>query len=163
MTRHSHCSFCGTSYPPNAPWPRHCVACAQVSYLNPLPVAVLLIPVDDGLMTIRRDIEPRRGHLALPGGFIDVGESWQHAAAREAHEESGVRIDPASVTLFDAASAPDGTLLVFGLCPRMTRADLPASAPTDETSGWEVIDEPTPLAFPLHTAAAQRYFDRQND
>jgi ADP-ribose pyrophosphatase YjhB (NUDIX family) len=154
----SHCSYCGHAYEAGASWPRRCSACGRLSYLNPLPVAVALVPVDDGLLVVRRDVEPNRGALALPGGFIDLGESWQQAAVREVAEETGVRIDPDQIRLLDAVSAPDGTLLVFGLAPATTAAALPASAPTAETTGWELITAPTALAFPLHTAAAERFF-----
>ena len=36
--------------------------------MNPLPVAVVIVPVDDGAMLIRRSIEPAKGQLAFPGG-----------------------------------------------------------------------------------------------
>ena len=44
-----------------------------------------------GVVVIRRDIEPFRGELALPGGFIETGESWREAAVRELSEETGLR------------------------------------------------------------------------
>jgi hypothetical protein len=69
-----------------------------------------------------------------------------------------VRADEGDVRLFDTVSAPDGTLLVFGLLPAVTGAALPASAPTAETSGWEVIDGPAELAFDLHSRMVERYF-----
>ena len=43
--RNSHCSWCGHAFVPDQAWPRQCASCAQTSYLNPLPVAVLLLPV----------------------------------------------------------------------------------------------------------------------
>ncbi len=147
------CSACGDAVAPE--WPRRC-ARGHVAYRNPVPVAVLLLPVHDGLLVIRRDIEPGRGLLALPGGFVEHGESWQSAAARECAEEAGVTVDPAEIALFDAVSAPDGTLLVFGIAPAAT--ELPEPAATAESTGWEVLRGPEVLAFPLHTAAAARYF-----
>jgi ADP-ribose pyrophosphatase YjhB (NUDIX family) len=147
------CSACGEAVA--AEWPRRC-ACGHTAYRNPTPVAVLLLPVDGGLLAIRRDIDPGRGLLALPGGFIEYGESWQEAAARECAEEAGVRVDPAAIALFDAASAPDGTLLVFGLAP--PRAEPPESVATEESTGLAILRGPGTLAFPLHTAAAAKYF-----
>ena len=92
----SHCSFCGHRFPGGVGWPRTCEACANVSYRNPLPVAVLVLPVeDDGVLLVRR-VGPPAG-LALPSGFIEYGERWQDAAAREVADETGVRIDPAAV------------------------------------------------------------------
>ncbi len=82
--RHSHCSWCGSPFASDQPWPRLCRACGHTSYLNPLPVAVVLLPVGAGLVVIRRNTEPRKGTLTLPGGYIDYGETWQQAAGREA-------------------------------------------------------------------------------
>lgn len=152
------CSFCGQRYLPEQPWPRTCAGCGATSYQNPLPVAVLLLPVDGGLLAIRRGIEPRRGELALPGGYIGLGESWQEAGARELREETGIRIDPAGVETFDVLSAPDGTVLVFGLAAPVRAADLPAFTPTDETTERVVIAGPQEMAFPLHTRVVARYF-----
>ncbi|MCD0449824.1 NUDIX domain-containing protein [Actinocorallia sp. API 0066] len=160
-TRNSHCSFCGSRFGEGAAWPRTCGACGNTSYLNPVPVAVLLVPVDGGLLTVRRAVPPRVGVLALPGGFIDHGESWQEAASRELLEEAGVTVDPATIGLFAAHSAPDGTLLVFGAAPDLASSDLPPFTPTAEASERVVITGPRDLAFPLHTRAAQQFFLRR--
>jgi ADP-ribose pyrophosphatase YjhB (NUDIX family) len=161
--RHSHCSFCGTPFPAELPWPRQCTHCGQISYLNPLPVAVTLVPVGDGVLLVRRAVAPRAGQLALPGGFIDLGESWQAAGAREVQEEAGLVIDPAGIRLFTVHSAPDGTVLVFGQAESLDPADLaalPAFVPTAEASERLVVDRPVELAFPLHTQVLADYFRR---
>jgi ADP-ribose pyrophosphatase YjhB (NUDIX family) len=129
-----------------------------MSYLNPTPVAVAIQPVGAGLLVVRRGIPPGVGRLALPGGFIDLGETWQGAAVRELQEETGVVADPNDVRLFDTLSAPDGALLVFGLLPAITSDDVPESAANDETQGLLVLDAPTGLAFDLHTRVADRWF-----
>src|SRR5688572_992089 len=95
--RNSHCSYCGQPYTAEQSWPRQCAGCNNISYLNPTPVAVVLLPVDGGLLTIRRSIEPKKGMLALPGGFINYGESWQQGGARELYEETGIQIDAAEI------------------------------------------------------------------
>jgi ADP-ribose pyrophosphatase YjhB (NUDIX family) len=154
--RHAHCSFCGTRYPEEIGWPRRCITCRQTSYMNPLPVAVALIPVDGGLLTVRRSILPQIGQLALPGGFIDIGEQWRDAIARELWEETGVRVDPDAVTFFEVLNSPGGHMLIFGRCPAL--AELPPFVPNSEVSELVVVREPIELAFPLHTQAIQAYF-----
>src|SRR3954464_14823014 len=115
--RFAHCTFCGARFTPQQPWPRRCAACGETSYRNPAPVAVAVQPVGDGLLLVRRGIAPALGRLALPGGFIEVGESWQEALVRELAEETGLSVSPQAVRLYDALSAPDGTLLIFGELP----------------------------------------------
>lgn len=162
LIQHSHCSYCGTVYPDELAWPRTCVGCGETTWRNPLPVAVMLLPVrgagaHTGLVVVRRDIEPARGELALPGGFIEIGESWQEAAVRELGEETGLPARPDEVTLFDVVSTP-GTINVFGLVPPRAAADLPPSAPTEETTEWLILTDPHELAFPTHTNAVASYF-----
>jgi len=159
--RHAHCSFCGQAFAPDQPWPRRCANCGNTSYLNPLPVAVLIVPVDGGVLTVRRTITPGLGQLALPGGFIDIGETWQEAAVREAQEEAGLAFAPEEVEDFYTRSAPDGFVLTFGTVRPRAAAELPPFAPTPEASERVVVYEPVQLAFPLHTAALRTFFERQ--
>jgi ADP-ribose pyrophosphatase YjhB (NUDIX family) len=156
--RFRHCTFCGARFAPGRPWPRRCDACGETSYLNPKPVAVAVQPVGAGLLVVRRGIPPAAERLALPGGYVDVGESWQEATVRELREEVGLTVDAASVRLFDTVSAPDGTLLVFGRLPAVPAAALPPPVPNDESLGWEILDRPAELGFPLHTAVASCFF-----
>ena len=128
MESHAFCGYCGARFEVGQPWPRVCGACGNVTYRNPLPVAVMIAPVDlggrVGVLAVRRAIAPRSGWLALPGGFIEVGESWQEAAARELREETGVAVHPATVRVFDVRSAPD-VLIVFGPVDPLPHAALP--------------------------------------
>jgi len=156
----AHCTFCGARFTRGQPWPRRCAACGETSYQNPTPVAVAVQPVGGGLLAVRRSTAPARGRLALPGGFIDVGESWQDALTRELFEETGFRADPRFVRLYDVISAPDGTLLIFGLLPTLPNADpIPPPEANEESLGWEILPGPVELGFSIHTEIARRYFE----
>ena len=160
FSKNAYCSTCGTRFPVEVGWPRSCSHCGDVSYRNPLPVAVLLLPVGAGVLVVRRAIEPRLGQLALPGGYIEVGESWQAAAARELYEEAGVVVDAAAITEYRVRSAPDGTVLIFGLAPHIPAHALPPFIPTPECSERIILTQPEPLAFPLHTAIITEFLQR---
>jgi len=162
--KNSHCSYCGQAFETDQPWPRRCSNCQRSTYLNPTPVAVVLLPVDNGLLLVRRNIEPRKGKLALPGGFIGLGESWQEAGAREVWEETGLKVEAGEIEDFRVLSAPDSTILIFGLATaKKTAADLQEFVSNAETSELAVIDMPQELAFPLHTQVVQEFFEKQKN
>ena len=159
FTQHSHCSYCGHPFEIDQAWPRVCAACGNTSFLNPLPVAVVVLPVDDGVLAVRRNIEPQIGRLALPGGYINRGESWQQAGARELLEETGIAIQPEDLREFRVKSAPSGTtLMVFGVAPALRLQDLPHFVPNAETQEICLLTAPQELAFSTHTETLREYF-----
>lgn len=161
-----HCQFCGVSFGAQTAWPRTCEACKQTTFRNPIPVGVLLQPVRsnhrEGLLVIRRGIEPARGKLALPGGYIEEGEDWKEGVCREAWEEMGVKTNPSHIQLFDVQSnSKKDRILLFGLAFALEESQLPLFEPTSETTERKVIWGPEELAFPLHTEVATRYFTQR--
>jgi ADP-ribose pyrophosphatase YjhB (NUDIX family) len=71
-----------------------CDACGFVYYYNvAVSSAVLIASPDRHVLFIRRAREPSKDKLALPGGFIDRGETAERAAVREVREECGVTLD----------------------------------------------------------------------
>lgn len=53
----------------------------------------VLVQVDDGVVLVKRKNEPYKGKWAIPGGFVEYGETVEEAAFREAKEETGLRVD----------------------------------------------------------------------
>jgi ADP-ribose pyrophosphatase YjhB (NUDIX family) len=131
-----------------------------------LPVAVVLFPVTyvdgrTGLVVVRRDVEPARGELALPGGFMETGESWKQAAVRELREETGLLAEPDEVLLFDVQSSASGhTVNIFALLPPRAADGLPEPTATEESTEWLVLTAAQALAFPTHTDAMAAWFGR---
>ncbi|UED87702.1 NUDIX domain-containing protein [Streptomyces profundus] len=157
----THCPYCGVGYAAVAGWPRDCPGCGETLWANPLPVAVALLPVvldggGHGLVVVRRDIEPCRGELALPGGYMEIGEDWRESAARELWEETGLTERADGIVLHEVLST-DSNLNVFALLPPREAATLPPSRPTPEATEWLVLTEPATLAFATHTEVAARY------
>ena len=157
----SHCSYCGSRYPDRAPWPRGCSTCGNKSYQNPLPVVVVMLPVGDGIVVIRRNTEPQKGTLTLPGGYIDYGETWQQAGMRELLEETGVDISGTRLTLYDVMNGLDGTLVVFGLAEQHPLSVLNPSFSCEETQEVVLIEEPRELGFSMHSEVVARFFGEQ--
>jgi len=72
-------------------------------YKNPTPTVDIIIELDGGVVLIERKNEPHG--WALPGGFVDYGESFEQAAVREAREETGLSVE--LVRQFHTYSDPD--------------------------------------------------------
>lgn len=162
------CSFCGTAYPPPLAYPRTCPGCRTPVWSNPIPVSVVLTPVKtaegEGLLVVRRAIQPQLGKLALVGGFLEDHETWQQGGAREIREESGVNVDPSTLTpfWFTSTQPKPNRVLLFSLATPIERSALPAFVPSPETSERGLVFGPDGLdevfAFPLHAEAARRFF-----
>ncbi|CAG0906726.1 unnamed protein product [Cyprideis torosa] len=60
-------------------------------FRNPVPTVDIIIEVDQKIVLIERKNAPLG--WALPGGFVDYGESFEQAALREAMEETGLRVE----------------------------------------------------------------------
>ena len=69
-----------------------CPACGQKvkKYRNPFPTVDVIIELPDGIVLIERKNEPFG--WAIPGGFVDYGESLESAAQRESLEETSLEI-----------------------------------------------------------------------
>src|ERR1700761_3227147 len=127
-----------------------CAACGYVAYENPKIVVGSVVVSDDRVLMCRRSIEPRRGFWTLPAGYMELGETLEEAAAREALEEA------------EAVISLDGILGVFSVArigqvqvifrARFTDPDRPVFAPGEESLevrlfDWDDIPWPE-VAFP---------------
>jgi len=88
---HTHCPRCGT---PTVPAPAgHLTTCPKdgtehFPRLDPAVIMLVLDP-DDRLMLARNALWPR-GRMSVVAGFVEPGESAEHAVAREVYEETSI-------------------------------------------------------------------------
>jgi len=80
-----------------------CSTCGYISYENPKVIAGSVVVAGSSVLLCRRAIEPRRGFWTLPAGFLELGETIEEGAIREAREEA-----QASIVL-------DGVLAIFSI------------------------------------------------
>jgi ADP-ribose pyrophosphatase YjhB (NUDIX family) len=80
-----------------------CPECGHVAYENPKIVVGSVVVADGAVLMCRRAIEPRSGFWTLPAGYLELDETLEEGASREAWEEAQAEI------------AIDGILGVFSI------------------------------------------------
>lgn len=169
-------------------WPKQCVACRHTEWGNPLPVTLALLPIHDQVILVKRNLEPGLGKWALPGGFVNHGESPEQTAARESVEET-VREDLDGNVIYSGLSlapsffrhlhthgdaAVNLTLMFYQAvgCERLIAEwCLGLAEQTESTERWnpevqqiglfsrrEIVH--LEIAFPTHEEVLSMWFDR---
>lgn len=125
-----------------------CPYCDTVYYDNPIPsVAVIARNVQGQLLLVKRKAEPKKGFWALPGGFMDGGESVTQAALREMKEETGLEGKiKRLIRIVNHESKMYGHVMIIIFEVEMTGGQLRAGDDAECTAFFS-IEELPPLAF----------------
>ena len=121
-----------------------CVECDRVIYSDPKVAVAAIIPMDDGIVLLKRAIEPQIGMWSFPSGYVDRGEKLERALEREVKEECGLVV---SVEWLVGVYSDEGQAVVLVVYHAdVVGGELMAG---DETSDARVFaaDEMPKLAF----------------
>lgn len=102
--------------------------------------AVILINNERDLVLIKRKNPPFQGYLALPGGFVDIGETVEDACIREAFEETNINAKILSLigVFSDPKRDPRGhTVTIAFLCEPKTKNEKPKAK--DDAASLEIV------------------------
>ena len=90
------------------------------------------------IMLIRRGNEPFKGGYALPGGFVDIGETVEAACRREVLEEAGVAVGELQLVgvYSDPARDPRGHTVSVAYLARLPDAPNPKAGSDAEGAEW---------------------------
>ena len=127
-----------------------CPACREIFYDNPLSAVAVVAEKDNKVLFIKRAVQPAKGMWALPGGFIEQGESVEQAALRELLEETGIKAKKAEIIkVVTAQSAVFRTLIFIGVKASGISGKLKAGDDACDAR-WYDIDKIPAVTFPAH-------------
>jgi ADP-ribose pyrophosphatase YjhB (NUDIX family) len=69
-----------------------CDHCNHVIYDNPKIIVGAVVLHDDKVLLCRRAIEPRKNYWTIPAGYMELGETPEQGAMREAREEANADV-----------------------------------------------------------------------
>ena len=113
-----------------------------------------ILVVSDKILLVRRKREPFKGRHALPGGFVEYGESVEECMVREFQEETGLRvaIDRLVGVYSEPGRDPRGHTVTLAYSLSMKGGSLTDSEETH--AEWVQLDDPPRLAFDHNTILA---------
>ncbi len=125
-----------------------CATCGFVDYQNPRIIVGSVVAGGGRVLLCRRAIEPRRGFWTLPAGYLELGETAEEGAAREAWEEAEASIVLSGILAVYSISRIGQVQIIF----RAAFAGEPAIAAGPESAevalfAWDDIPW-SELAFP---------------
>lgn len=93
-TRHPRCPRCGApTVPAQAGWVRVCTADGSEHYPRTDPAIIVAVVDDDDRVLLGHNAAWPRGRFSTLAGFVEAGESAEHAVRREVLEETAVVVD----------------------------------------------------------------------
>ncbi|MDX1712072.1 MAG: NUDIX hydrolase, partial [Rhodovibrionaceae bacterium] len=133
-----------------------CDDCGFIAYENPKIVVGSVVTHDGRFLLCRRAIDPRKGYWTLPAGYLELGESAEEGARREAWEEARARIEIDQLLAVYSIPRISQVQLIFRA--GLLDADVSAGPETAEVGlyGWDDIPWED-IAFPSVFWALEHY------
>ncbi|WP_375204844.1 NUDIX hydrolase [Hyphococcus sp.] len=133
-----------------------CVTCGFIDYVNPKIVVGSVVTWEEKILLCKRAIEPRKGYWTLPAGYLELHETAEHGAAREAQEEALADIE--IERLLAVYSIPRISQIQLMFRARLKRPEIGAGPESEAVALYDWDDIPWPeLAFPSVNWALRHY------
>ena len=135
-----------------------CPNCEFVHWDNPKPVTATLVPMDGGLVLVKRKFEPFVDWWCLPGGFMEAIEHPEESAIREVFEETGLTVELESLLSAHSPGHDINVVILFYLA-KEAKGNLKPGDDASEVRAFKKNELPEQIAFELHRNLIKRYFE----
>ena len=156
-----YCPQCGTEVGTREfdAGPQHwCPECEMVLARNPLAAVHVIVRDGDRVMLLDEPIPQHEGVWSLPGGHAGYDEGPRAAAVRELNEETGLRADPAALSLLTVYHAETANVAFHFTTYTLERSAASGDV-VPEATGFEV--EVLPVEEVLASTERLRKSDRE--
>ncbi|MBO6782417.1 MAG: NUDIX hydrolase [Alphaproteobacteria bacterium] len=146
-----------------------CRDCGFIHYVNPKVVTGAVVTwrppgrdlANEQVLLCRRAIEPREGFWTLPAGYLELGESTEAGAMREAHEEARARIEIDRLLAVYNITRISQVQTIYRA--RLVSPDVSAGLESLEVALFDWADVPwDDLAFPTVRWALRHYLETRD-
>ncbi|MCK4807555.1 MAG: bifunctional hydroxymethylpyrimidine kinase/phosphomethylpyrimidine kinase, partial [Candidatus Aegiribacteria sp.] len=153
----AYCSMCGEPLGklPGEHGHLFCSKCGFIHYRNPLPAVVLMVHDDERILLVRRAVQPKKGMLSLPGGFLETGETTDECGRRELLEETGLQVRESRLLGLETDLTAYGGILLAVLEVKDWEGTPVAGDDASEVI-WCPIREVPELAFNAHNRLVEK-------
>lgn len=135
-----------------------CSACNYIDYQNPKIITGVLPVIDDEILLCKRALEPRLGKWTIPSGFMELNETVEEGALREAYEEAG--ISPEIKQLYCVYNLPHIGQVYFLYLATLSHRNVTPGIETSEAYFAKLSDIPwEEIAFSSVTFALKKYIN----
>lgn len=124
---------------------------------NPRPVTATLVPMETGIVLVKRRYEPFVDDWCLPGGFMENSEDPEHAARREVYEETGLDVEIDRLLSAHSPGRGINVLILFYLA-KPAKGLLAAGDDASEVGSFAEPELPGNIAFDLHRKLIREFF-----
>jgi len=153
----AYCAMCGKqlSKSPGEHGHLFCRQCGFIHYRNPLPAVVLMVHDNERVLLVRRAVQPKKGMLSLPGGFLETGETPEECGHRELLEETGLKALDSRLLGVETDLTAYGGIILAVLEVKQWEGIALAGDDASEVI-WCPIREVPELAFSAHNRLVEK-------
>ena len=111
-------------------------------YKNPIPTVDAIIQKSSSILLVKRKKDPYKNQFALPGGFVNEGETIEEAIEREVYEETSLKVHPIDIlgVYSDPTRDPRGHMMTVVFIVLIIRGIATAGDDAKEIS-WIPIEK----------------------
>lgn len=140
--RERFCSHCGSPLPPvdieGTNPERPCPACGMIHFPRIEPCVIIRIE-KDGKMLLAKHVQRNTHIYACIAGFIEAGESAEHAVQREIREETGLEVS--DIRYFGSQSWPFPDQLMLAFTAQYAGGEIHVQEDELSDAGWFSPDD----------------------